>query len=83
MVYTATIKRNPHYTPDIEVVRDIKTWQQVCYLLRHKLDAFVICVEVKKWSSDGRLLGHVSVTMSNMCDVCLSLTDKVLTSKQQ
>ena len=78
MVYTAEIKRNPHYTPDIEVVRDIQTWQQVVYLLRHKLDCFVICVEIKKWSSDDRLLGHVSVTMSNMCDVCLSLSDKIL-----
>lgn len=81
MVYTAEIKRNPHYTPDIEVVRNIQTWQQVVYLLRHKLDSFVICVEVKKWSSDGRLLGHVSVTMSNMCEVCLSLRDTVLTNK--
>jgi len=81
MVYTAEIKRNPHYTPDIEVVRDIQTWQQVVYLLRHKLDCFVICVEVKKWSSDGRLLGHVSVTMSNMCEVCLSLRDTVLNNK--
>jgi hypothetical protein len=81
MVYTAEIKRNPHYTPDIEVVRDIQTWQQVVYLLRHKLDSFVICVEVKKWSSDGRLLGHVSVTMSNMCEVCLSLRDTVLNNK--
>lgn len=81
MVYTAEIKRNPHYTPDIEVVRNIQTWQQVAYLLRHKLDSFVICVEVKKWSSDGRLLGHVSVTMSNMCEVCLSLRDTVLTNK--
>ena len=81
MVYTAEIKRNPHYTPDIEVVRNIQTWQQVVYLLRHKLDSFVICVEVKKWSSDGRLLGHVSVTMSNMCEVCLSLRDTVLTKK--
>ena len=81
MVYTAEIKRNPHYTPDIEVIRDIQTWQQVVYLLRHKLDCFVICVEVKKWSSDGRLLGHVSVTMSNMCEVCLSLRDTVLNNK--
>lgn len=81
MVYTAEIKRNPHYTPDIEVIRDIQTWQQVIYLLRHKLDCFVICVEVKKWSSDGRLLGHVSVTMSNMCEVCLSLRDTVLNNK--
>lgn len=81
MVYTAEIKRNPHYTPDIEVVRNIQTWQQVVYLLRHKLDSFVICVEVKKWSSDGRLLGHVSVTMSNMCEVCLSLRDTVLANK--
>lgn len=81
MVYTAEIKRNPHYTPDIEVVRDIQTWQQVVYLLRHKLDSFVICVEVKKWSSDGKLLGHVSVTMSNMCEVCLSLRDTVLNNK--
>ena len=81
MVYTAEIKRNPHYTPDIEVIRDIQTWQQVVYLLRHKLDSFVICVEVKKWSSDGRLLGHVSVTMSNMCEVCLSLRDTVLNNK--
>jgi hypothetical protein len=81
MVYTAEIKRNPHYTPDIEVVRDIQTWQQVVYLLRHKLDSFVICVEVKKWSSDGKLLGHASVTMSNMCEVCLSLRDTVLTNK--
>ena len=81
MVYTAEIKRNPHYTPDIEVVRDIQTWQQVVYLLRHKLDCFVICVEVKKWSSDGKLLGHLSVTMSNMCEVCLSLRDTVLTNK--
>ena len=81
MVYTAEIKRNPHYTPDIEVIRGIQTWQQVVYLLRHKLDSFVICVEVKKWSSDGRLLGHVSVTMSNMCEVCLSLRDTVLTNK--
>jgi hypothetical protein len=81
MVYTAEIKRNPHYTPDIEVVRNIQTWQQVVYLLRHKLDSFVICVEVKKWSSDGKLLGHVSVTMSNMCEVCLSLRDTVLTNK--
>ena len=81
MVYTAEIKRNPHYTPDIEVVRNIQTWQQVVYLLRHKLDSFVICVEVKKWSSDGRLLGHVSVTMSNMCEVCLSLRDTVLNNK--
>jgi len=81
MVYTAEIKRNPHYTPDIEVIRNIQTWQQVVYLLRHKLDSFVICVEVKKWSSDGRLLGHVSVTMSNMCEVCLSLRDTVLANK--
>ena len=81
MVYTVEIKRNPHYTPDIEVIRDIQTWQQVVYLLRHKLDSFVICVEVKKWSSDGRLLGHVSVTMSNMCEVCLSLRDTVLNNK--
>ena len=81
MVYTAVIKRNPNHTPDIEVIRNIQTWQQVVYLLRHKLDSFVICVEVKKWSSDGRLLGHVSVTMSNMCDVCLSLRDTVLTKK--
>lgn len=81
MVYTAEIKRNPHYTPDIEVIRDIQTWQQVVYLLRHKLDCFVICVEVKKWSSDGKLLGHVSVTMSNMCEVCLSLRDTVLNNK--
>jgi hypothetical protein len=81
MVYTAVIKRNPNHTPDIEVIRNIQTWQQVVYLLRHKLDSFVICVEVKKWSSDGRLLGHVSVTMSNMCDVCLSLRDTVLTNK--
>lgn len=78
MVYTAVIKRNPHYTPDIEVVRNIQTWSQVTHLLRHKLDAFVICVEVEKWSSDERLLGHISVTMSNMCDVCLSLSDKIL-----
>ena len=81
MVYTAEIKRNPHYTPDIEVVRDIQTWQQVTYLLRHELDPYVICVEVKKWSSDDRLLGHVSVTMSNMCEVCLSLRDTVLNNK--
>jgi hypothetical protein len=78
MVYTAVIKRNPHYTPDIEVVRNIQTWSQVTHLLRHKLDAFAICVEVEKWSSDERLLGHISVTMSNMCDVCLSLSDKIL-----
>jgi len=81
MVYTAEIKRNPHYTPDIEVVRDIQTWPQVTHLLRHKLDPYVICVEIKKWSSDGKLLGHVSVTMSNMCEVCLSLRDTVLTNK--
>ena len=81
MVYTAVIKRNPNYTPDIEVIRNIQTWQQVVYLLRHKLDRFVICVEVEKWSSNERLLGHVSVTMSNMCDVCLSLRDTVLTNK--
>jgi hypothetical protein len=78
MVYTATIKRNPHYTPDIEVVRNIQTWQQVVYLLRHRLEPNVICVELYKYSSDGRTLGHLSVTMSNMCEVCLSLTDKVL-----
>lgn len=81
MVYTAVIKRNPNYTPDIEVIRNIQTWQQVVYLLRHKLDSFVICVEVEKWSSNDRLLGHVSVTMSNMCEVCLSLRDTVLTNK--
>lgn len=81
MVYTAVIKRNPNYTPDIEVIRNIQTWQEVTHLLRHKLDSFVICVEVEKWSSNDRLLGHVSVTMSNMCEVCLSLRDTVLTNK--
>lgn len=77
MRYILAIKKNPHYTPDIKLV-DKDSWQQVTHFLRHELDPFVICVEVSKFSSDDRMLAHGSVTMSNMCEVCLSLTDKVL-----
>ena len=77
MKYIMVIKRNPQYTPDIETVQK-ECWGQVTQFLRHNLDKQVICVEVYKYTSDSRLLRHKSVTMSNMCDVCLSLTDKVL-----
>lgn len=77
MKYIMLIKRNPNYTPDLQRVEK-ECWTQVTQFLRHNLDKWVICVEVCKYSSNNRMLGHKSVTMSNMCDVCLSLTDKVL-----
>lgn len=77
MKYVLVIKKNPHVTPDIKLV-DKDSWQQVTHYLRHELDWSVVCVEVHKFSSDQKLLAQKSVTMSNMCDVCLSLTDKVL-----
>ena len=65
-----------------EVSGDIPTWPNVTAFLRHKLPVKAHRVTIWKYSSDGRTLGRLVVTMSNMVDVCLSLTDKVLTNNK-
>ena len=79
MKYILVIKRNPDYTPDVEVVEK-ETWAQVVSFLRHKLDTYTIGVDITKWSSNGRCLGRKYVNMSNVCDIVLSLRDNCLTT---
>jgi len=80
MYYIMVIeKRNE----DVEVSGDMPTWPNVTAFLRHKLPVNTYMVTICKYSSDGRTLGKLVVTMSNMVDVCLSLTDKVLTNNKQ
>ena len=80
MKFTATIKKNPHYTPDVEV-KDFEKWEDVITFLRNGLDNFTICVEIYKWSSDSRCLGHVSVTMANIWRILWDGTESVLRDK--
>jgi len=77
MRYVAVVEKNPRLTPDVEM-RDFVTWPQVTHFLRYELDNNTIRVRVSKFSSDHRQLGNIIVTMSNLCEVCLSLRDKIL-----
>lgn len=62
-------------------VKELQTWQQVTYLLRHGLKSGVYMVDITKYSSDSKQLGRKVVTMANVVDVCLSLSDKILKSE--
>ena len=73
MTYSLYIKKSDC---DPTCVNGIKTWPEVTYHLRHKLDQWTIMVHIYKYSSDDRLLGEKCVTMSNLVDVCLALRDK-------
>jgi len=75
MKYSLVINRN--YC-DSTCVNDIKTWIGVTDYLKHKLDVRTISVHIYKYSSNDRLLGEKHVTMSNLCDVAYSLSDKIL-----
>ena len=73
MTYSLIIVRG---NSDPTYVNDIKTWPQVTYYLRHKLDQWTIKVHIYKWSNNNRCLGSKCVTMGNLVDVCLALRDK-------
>ena len=75
MTYSLIIE---HTNSDPTYVNDIKTWPQVTYHLRKKLDQWTIKVHIYKWSSDNRCLGSKCVTMGNLCEVAFALRDKVL-----
>jgi hypothetical protein len=75
MKYSLTIE---HMNSDPTYVNDIKTWPQVTYYLRKRLDQRTTSVHIYKWSSNNRCLGEKWVTMSNICDVAFALRDKVL-----
>lgn len=73
MTYSLIIERG---NSDPTYVNDIKTWPQVTYYLRHKLDQWTTKVHIYKYSSDYKVLGEKCVTMGNLVDVCLALRDK-------
>ena len=73
MTYSLIIERG---NSDPTYVNDIKTWPQVTYHLRHKLDQWTTKVHIYKYSSDDKVLGEKCVTMGNLVDVCLALRDK-------
>lgn len=75
MKYSLTIERRQS---DPSYVNDIKTWDEVLDYLRKKLDQWTIKVQIYKWSSNNRCLGHKCVTMGNLWDVVWNGTDKVL-----
>ena len=75
MTYSLIIE---HTNSDPTYVNDIKTWPQVTYHLRKKLDQWTIRVHIYKWASNHRLLGEKCVTMGNLCEVAFALRDKVL-----
>lgn len=75
MTYSLTIERN---NADPTYVNEIETWDDVLDYLKHKLDQWTIRVQIYKYSSNNRCLGHKCVTMSSMWFVCTVGTDKVL-----
>lgn len=75
MKYSLTIE---HHHSDPTYVNDIKTWDDVLDYLKHKLDQWTIRVQIYKWSSNDRCLGHKCVTMGNLWDVVWNGTDKIL-----
>ena len=75
MTYSLIIE---HANSDPTYVNDIKTWPQVTYHLRKKLDQRTTRVHIYKWSSNNRCLGEKWVTMANICDVAFALRDIVL-----
>ena len=75
MTYSLIIE---HANSDPTYVNDIKTWPQVTYYLRKRLDQWTTRVHIYKWSSNNKCLGEKYVTMGNICDVAFALRDKVL-----
>ena len=73
MTYNLIIERG---NSDPTHVNDLKSWPQVTYYLRHKLDQWTTSVHIYKLSSDNRTLGEKHVTMGNICDVAFALRDK-------
>jgi hypothetical protein len=54
----------------------ILTWEVVTSILRNNLPNNTIRVQIYKWSSNNKCLGHKCVRMNNITDVVLSLRDK-------
>lgn len=76
MTYSLIIRKGQYNDP--AYVNGIKTWTEVIQYLKHKLDQWTTSVHIYKYSSNDRLLGEKRVTMSNLCEVAYSLTDKIL-----
>ena len=75
MTYSLIIVRG---NSDPTHVTDLKSWPQVTYYLRHKLDQWTTKVHIYKWSNNNRCLGSKCVTMGNLWEVANSANDKVL-----
>ena len=75
MRYSMTFERQ-HSDPSYK--NDIPTWYKVREILRNGLDQWTIRVQIYKWSSNNRCLGHKCVTMGNLWNVLSYGTDKVL-----
>ena len=80
MKYTLVIKRRYELTPDVEL-QDLNTWSEVTEYLTHRLDSNVVKVETYKFTSNGKCLGHVPVTMSNLVRVVNAPSDMVAFGK--
>lgn len=64
-------------------VRDLKKWEEVTDYLKNNLETRAWGVDIVKYSSDGKLLGRIFVTMSNFLKVATSTTDKVLKRRNE
>lgn len=79
MTYSLLIKKR-FGTPVCDYVSDILTWPDVTNYLRSKLDDKVTKVEIFKYSSNHKCLGHKVVTIDNIVKVATSLRDTILLS---
>ena len=57
-------------------VNGINTWTGVTDYLKNKLDSNTIRVQVYKWSSDNKCLGHATINMGNIAKIAYTLRDK-------
>jgi hypothetical protein len=73
MTYSLTIIKDGD---KVEYRNGILTWGVVTSILRNNLPNSTIRVQIYKWSSNNKCLGHKCVRMNNITDVVLSLRDK-------
>ena len=64
-------------------VRGLESWKDVTDYLKNKLETRAWGVNIVKYSSDGKLLGRIFVTMKNFIKVATSTTDKVLKRRNE
>jgi hypothetical protein len=73
MTYSLTIIKDGD---KVEYRNGILTWEVVTSILRNNLPNSTIRVQIYKWSSYNKCLGHQCVRMNNITDVVPSLRDK-------